>query len=378
MEKSTKNFLAACSVIIGTCIGAGILGIPYVASQSGFSIAAFYLIFLGGIILLVNLYLGETALRTKQNHQLVGYAKKYIGKGGGKLMKFAFVFGIYSAIIAYLVGVGDSFSFLIFGNLNYSLVFGVIFGLFISFLLWRGIKFLKVYEKMGVLAIVILISTIFFNFVWRVEYSNLDYTNFQYALVPFGVILFALLSETSIPIASRILKNEKHILKKTIIVSSIISIIFYLLFTFTVLGFSGFVTPEIATFTLGAFFIILGVFTMFTSHISLGNALMENFEIDEGFRKKKSWILSSFAPVLVYIFISFFDFFSFTRVLSIGGVVSGGLIAVLSLFIVKKAKIKGERKPEYSIPLNWIVIIFAILVFGIGVVREVLSIFGKA
>jgi len=69
--------------------------------------------------------------------------------------------------------------------------------------------------------------------------------------------------------------------------------------------------------------------------------------------------------------ISFFDFFSFTKILSIGGVVSGGMLAVLGLLMAKKAKIYGERKPEYSIPLNWIVIILLSLIFVLGVVREI-------
>ena len=84
MIKNNKNMqlLTATSSIAGTCIGAGFLGIPYVAAKSGFLIASAYLIIFSVIILLINLYLGEIILRTKGNHQLTGYAQKYLGKKG--------------------------------------------------------------------------------------------------------------------------------------------------------------------------------------------------------------------------------------------------------------------------------------------------------
>ena len=77
-----KKFFATAFTLTGTIIGAGILGLPYVFSKSGFFIGAFWLIFLGFVMLFVNLCLGEVSLRTKKIHQLPGYAEKYLGKSG--------------------------------------------------------------------------------------------------------------------------------------------------------------------------------------------------------------------------------------------------------------------------------------------------------
>ena len=366
MNQRTKKYLQASSVLIGTCIGAGMLGIPYVTAKTGFWISVAYLILLGGLVLLVNLYLGETALRTKQNHQLTGYAKKYLGKRWGKVMNLAFIFGIYSAIVAYLVGVGNSLSFLLFNNLNYSLIFGIVFGIFMSFLLWKGTSSLKKYEKYGVLAIFLLLSLIFILFIGKVDYSNFNNFNFSNFLIPLGVILFALSSESAIPVVSVVIGKEKDLMKKIIFTSSIFSVIFYILFMFIVLGFKGGSTPEIATFALGSVFVVLGIFTMFTSHFSLGNALEENFQFDDRFKKSKSWFFVSFIPILIYILVSFFPFFSFTKILSIGGIISGGILSILSLFIIKNAKKKSERQPEYSVPINWGIVIIMSLIFLAG------------
>src|SRR3989344_3843029 len=68
----------ATSTLIATTIGAGILGMPYVFSKSGFLIGALYIIFFSSITLIFNLFTAEAVLRTKQQHHLAGLARNYI------------------------------------------------------------------------------------------------------------------------------------------------------------------------------------------------------------------------------------------------------------------------------------------------------------
>ena len=75
-----KKFLATTFTLTGTIIGAGILGLPYVFAKSGFLVGIFWLIAIASIMIFVNLAMGEITLRTKGNHQLPGYANKYLGK----------------------------------------------------------------------------------------------------------------------------------------------------------------------------------------------------------------------------------------------------------------------------------------------------------
>ena len=371
MNQEKKKFWIATSILIGTCIGAGVLGIPYVAAQAGFFVALAYILLIGAIILVVNLYMGEISLRTKGEHQLIGYTERYLGKKGKIFMEFATVFGIYAAIVAYMLGIGESISFLIFGNSSYTTLFGILFGVGMSGLLWRGMKALKKYEKIGVsivLGLLVLIVILFSN---KIEVANLIYFNVGNIILPFGVILFALMSFHAIPEVKIVLYKKEKLMKKVLIFGTLISVIFYSLFTLVVVGFKGIATPEIATLALGTVFVFLGIFTMFTSWFALGNALEENFMFDERMRKKKAWVLTSFMPILIFLIIRFFEFFSFTHILSIGGVFSGGLVAILILLMIKKAKKKGSRKPEYSMPVNWFIIWFLILIFILGVVREI-------
>jgi len=152
-SKENFSFFVAVSVLVGTCIGAGILGIPYVAAQAGFLLTLGYILIIGLVILFVNLYLGEVALRTKEDHQLVGYAEKYLGKTGKHIIEFAAVFGLFAALTAYMLGIGESISFLFFGDGSYSFWFGIIFGILMAFLIKGEIKSLKKFEKIGVIII---------------------------------------------------------------------------------------------------------------------------------------------------------------------------------------------------------------------------------
>ncbi len=119
----------------GSVIGAGILGLPYVFAQSGFFIGILWIVFLGVILTFSKLCLGEVTLRTKVKHQLPGYAEKYLGKWGKRIIYFSMFFGIYAALVAYLIGEGQSLSKFFTGGLEYSLLFGFGFWLIMTLLL---------------------------------------------------------------------------------------------------------------------------------------------------------------------------------------------------------------------------------------------------
>ncbi|MFH1358375.1 MAG: aromatic amino acid transport family protein [archaeon] len=365
-----KKFWAATFTLAGTIIGAGILGLPYVFAKSGFLIGLFWLLILGVIMIYCVLCLGEVSLRTKKNHQLPGYAKKYLGKWGEGLMLFAVVFGVYSALLAYLIGESQSFSLIFTGGLDYAIYFAIGFWLIMTLLLKEGLKGLKKIESWGVLIILGIVLIIVAYYFPKVNFGNLDYTDFSYLFLPFGVVLFALMGFTSIPeLRMEIRGNEKK-LKKAIIVGILIPIIVYAVFSLVFVGVLGKNVPEVATLSFGKLVILLGIFTMLTSYFVLSFCLKDVFKFDLKYSKKWSFILVSLIPLFVYFILYFFNWLSFVNVLGIGGVVSGGLTGILILLINIKAKKLGNRKPEFSVPINWFVIGLISLIYIGGIVVE--------
>ena len=68
MVQKRTGFYEAIATLVGTTIGAGIMGIPYVVSKSGIVAGIIDIVLLGAVILMINLYVGEIALRTKKTH----------------------------------------------------------------------------------------------------------------------------------------------------------------------------------------------------------------------------------------------------------------------------------------------------------------------
>lgn len=365
-----SKFLAALAVLVGTGIGAGFLGIPYVVSKSGFLPGLAFLIFVAAFILFIKLYLGEVILRTRGNHQLTGYAEKYLGKAGKWLMFFAMIFGIYAALTAYLIGEGKTLSYIFTGTYNFEFLFSIIFFFIMAGLTFIGLKALKKYEKIAMFFIFGFVLLIFVFFISKVNISNLNYVNPEYSFLPFGVILFSFLAFSAMPEVERILIGQEKMMKRVILLGVSIPLIIYLIFTFVVVGCFGQGVQEIATLSLGRFFSLLGVLTMFTAFFTLTLAIRDMFRFDFNLGRIRGWLLAILIPLAIFLLIYFFKWSSFIQLLSLGGVVSGGLTGILILLMNKKAEKEGDRRPEYALGINWFIIFLLSLIFIIAVVLE--------
>jgi amino acid permease len=371
MDWNWKLF-AAVATMTGTIIGAGFLGIPYVVAKSGFLIGIIQIILIGIVILIAKLYLGEILLRTEKTHQLPGLARIYLGKWGYRIMFFSLLFGIYSALVAYLIGEGQSLSYLFTGSLDYALYFAVGFWLILSFFVHKGIKALKKGESIGLILVFSMLILILILFSWKIKVGNVSTFDFNYAFFPVGVIMFALLGFSAIPEVLRELKRNEKLMRKAITIGAILPIIFYCLFTFIVVGFAGDSTPEIATFALGKVFVLLGVFTMFTAFFAVSMAMKDIYIFDLNYSRSKSWLLACFIPLILFLVVYVFDLASFIQILGIGGAVTGSIIGILILLMVRKARKIGKRKPEYKVKLPSWVIWFLILFLIAGLLFQVL------
>ncbi len=367
-----KTFLAT-SELIGTIIGAGFLAIPFVVAKAGFTIGLFHLILIGIVITLTMLYLGEIILRTKENHQLPGYAEKYLGKQGKRWMFFAVSFGIFTALLAYLIAEGESMSALLFGSGAYSILCGLGFWILLSLMLLGGIRTLKKGESIGVVLVFIMIISIAVFLSSKINTANLTTFSPQNFFTPFGVILFAFLAFTALPEVKFMLRDDKRLMKRTIILSHCTAFIIYVLFTLLIVGFKGSATPEIATLALGKPFILLGMITMFTSYLSLSMSMIDTFHFDFKKTRAKAWLTTISVPLLLYLILLSIKQATFTIVLSIGGIVSGGLTALLILAMVRRAKQHGTQTPPYSMPTSVLLLSLLALVFIGGAVAELLQ-----
>lgn len=379
-----KDLYYAIATLTGFTIGAGILGIPFVIAQAGFITGMIDILIIGMAILMVNLYLGEVSLRTKGNHQLTGYAEKYLGKLGKKIMSFTMVFGLYGGLIAYTIKEGEFLANLfgpIFGGsiLLYSLIFLFVGSIFI----FGGIRAIKNGELYMVLLIIIILlffSIFSFN---KVIIKNLTGFTTDFFL-PYGVILFAYLATAAIPELREELGKNKDLLKKAIMIGTIIPIIIYMLFAFIIVGVTGTYVTDGAIIGLGEVLgnnililgLIFGILTMATSFLAVGLALKEMFNFDFKVNTKLSSSLVIIVPLIAaLILINSKISNPFFQVLDITGVISGGLAGALIVLMHYKAKKQGNREPEYSIKSSLFLSTILILMFLLGIILELFTFF---
>ncbi|MBI2044228.1 hypothetical protein HYT24_02585, partial [Candidatus Pacearchaeota archaeon] len=288
-------------------------------------------------------------------HHLLGYAEIYLGANGKRIMFFATVFGIYSALLAYLIGEGQSLSTLFFGNLDYSIYFGIGFWFLMTFLLSEKARNLKKIESFGVTIIVLVILVLLFQSFDQINLNNLLYVDTNNFWVPFGIVLFALLGFSAIPEMRIELRGKEKLLRNAIVLGTAIPVVLYFIFTFVFVGVLGKDIVQVSTISFGVIAIVLGIFTMFGSYFVLSFALKDIFLYDLH-KKGLIFISVSVLPLLIYLLVAFLDIVSFIQVLEIGGIISGGITGIMIMLINMKAKKKGNRKSEYSVPINWIIV----------------------
>lgn len=369
-----EGFFEAIATLVGTIIGAGVLGIPYVVSKAGLISGSILIIVIGILLVFLYLYLGEVVLRTEGNHQLTGYAEKYLGRWGKRAMAFSMIFGIYGALIAYIIGVGESLHALLgLTPLTFSLLFFVV----ASFVVYIGLRTIKKVELVMSFIFLAVILFITFYSSLKINIQNLLFVNPKLFFLPYGVIFFAFLGTSSIPIVKEVLTKERKKIKKAIIIGAVIPIIVYFLFTFAVVGALGKNTTEIATIGLGQLLgetmVIFGnlyaIFAMGSSFLILGLALREMYGYDYKLKKKLSWFLTCIPPLALFLI----GAKSFIQVIGITGAIAGGVDGILIVLMYEKARKMKTRKPEYKVIYHPILLWFLIALFSFGVIYTILG-----
>ena len=182
--KINYSYLQAVAILVGTIVGAGILGVPYAISRFGFWPGLILIILLGLAIMIVNLMMGEIILRTRIRHQLMGYAKKYVGKWAGVVEGFSMLFANFGALVAYIIGIGLAVK-AIFGGDEF--IYSMIFAAIGAFFIWVGLRVIKVAELVMMILLLLAVIVISFFIFPSINYQNFSFIDLSEFFVPYGV-----------------------------------------------------------------------------------------------------------------------------------------------------------------------------------------------
>jgi len=364
--------LRASALLIGTIIGAGIFALPYAIAKVGFIAGLSYILFLGVVVLILNLMYGQIVLSTNGKHQLSGYAQKYLGNNGKIVAVISVLLGLYGGLLAYIVKVGQFLHELtgVGSNLLWSLLF---FSL-MSLLVFIGLKIISRFVFLLSIILLIVILSVIILGIPHVQIGNLSTFDPAFLFLPYGVILFALGGSSIIPEMGGIFDREKRAkLKKAIILGTVIPIALYALFSLMVVGVTGALTSDDAVTglqsalplisRLGAVF---GIISMSSCFLSLGTILKDTYQYDFGMKKIFAWILACFVPLTLFLL----GLKEFVTVISVAGALMSGFEGVVIILTYYKSLKLRDKEPEYQIHFpKWGALIL-MSVFFLGILYQ--------
>jgi len=363
----------ALFVFLGAVVGGGIFGLPYIIAKAGIIASLFFFLLLGGGVTLLHLCLGEVILRTKENQRLVGYAQRYLGQWGKVLLSVSAIIGTIGVLLAYIIAGGDFLRIILSPILNLEDVFFnlIFFAGCLSFLLFgaKVVSRVEVLSNLLFLAALLLILTLC---LVRFDLGNITISNKNQFFLPYGVILFALAGWSAVPEMADILKKAQRSsqLKRTIIIGTAIALGAYILFGLVISGVSGEKTSQEAFEGLIPFLgrkvvfwgAVAGAITLADSFLVIGLYLTNTLLYD--FKIKKTWSLGLACGLPLILFL--IGMRSFIDIIGTVGIVLGTIEGVIIVLMFKKAKKKGERKPEYDLKIPSFVLYLLVIIFLLG------------
>lgn len=380
MKAGTKNYYRGIAIMVGTIVGVGIFGVPYVVAKSGVLIGLGMFIVLGIILTLSHLIFGEIILRTGVKHHLAGLAKTYLGKSWEYFAVLITTLGFYGALVAYILLGGQFLEILLapfFGDALF--IYQIIFFAFMAFFVLVGLRLVAFSELLMSVLLILVMAVIVFAGIPKIDLRNFLQVDFGKTFLPYGVILFALTGAAAIPEVIEIMSRAKKKIKGAILWGSIIPIVLTVIFALVVVGVSGLATTQDAIEGLGSqlgewvMFLgaAFGLFAVATSFLILALYLKEQFWFDLKLSEHFSWALACLVPFFIFLFGSR----DFIKVIGFTGAVFAGLEGVLIIWIYKVARERGKRKPEFELKLPLAILILMVLIFLGGVVYEIWTFF---
>ncbi|WP_148883607.1 aromatic amino acid transport family protein [Thermococcus aciditolerans] len=314
----------ASAILIGTQIGAGVLGLPYALREAGFAGIA-VIISVGFLTLLTALFVLELAVH--RGGTMTSLARDTLGKAGGWLMLASISVLSYGALIAYIAGSGDILSSLTGIN---GTIAAVIFWLVMSWVVFMGLKASGEAELalnfllLGALAVAVVLM------LPKADPVNMTSVDPSAIVSGIGVAIFAYVSHMVVPEMYKGLGSAEKT-KKAVLIGYLVPMGFYALFVLAFVGALGADTPQLATSALENYYgslgkvlgLVLPLAAISTSYIGIGFAQMDNLREAFNLEKRTAWLLTVLPPLLIY----FAGLKSFVSALWLAGTFGGLLYA---------------------------------------------------
>jgi tyrosine-specific transport protein len=233
-----KKAIGSILMILGTSVGAGMLALPIVTAHLSFSVSLLLLFFawllmtVGAFsVLEVNLWLPSTT-------NMISMADKTIGRWGKAITWVVYLLLLYSLICAYLSGLSDIIQSLL-ANVKIDIPrwSATIIGLFLfGMIVYRGIGSVDIVNR-GLMTIKFIAYFILVTLV--AKHIHIDFVfegNYQWQSSAVMVMLTSFGYAIIVPSLRTYLNSDEKLLKRVIIIGSLIPLVVYSIWIFVIQG----------------------------------------------------------------------------------------------------------------------------------------------
>lgn len=281
-------------LVAAATVGDGIFALPYIFQKSGWLLCLFYMVALGGLVILAHSVYLATLEKVGEKERLLGLARIYLGEGGFWAGFIAIVLGLLLTLLAYLL-LGTQFIHLALPFVRERYAFAA-FWAFISIPLFLDNRRAVDVELFGIIATIVIVFTIFVAAFPRVIFNGIPAITGltpQALFLPFGVILFSLAGWTSIePVYETRKKGSRFAVAASsrpwlsLAFGTAIAALLFIMFAAGILGSSSIITPDtasgLATWPLWEkdLLAIMGLIAVGTVYIPISREIRNSLEKD--------------------------------------------------------------------------------------------------
>lgn len=390
-NKKHGSVFGAVLLIIGSCIGVGILALPIMTGLCGFFPSLIAFLFGFAFMMVTSLLLLEMNGWFSSNTNLVSMASKTLGKIGEISSWVFFLFFFYTLLIAYIAGIGSLIASLFQNYFSMhipdwvgSLMLVVLLGWLIYFGT-RAVDFTNRYLMIGKLGSFICLV---FLGVAHVNAEFLLRSNFKFVLFSLPIFVLAFGFQNMVPVLTTYMKGDYKRVRFSILTGGVCTLAIYLIWQVITLGIiplegksgileslkSGEEAAQAIAGILGthwvsyfasslAFFAILTAFL--AQSLGLSHFLEDGFKV--GNKKSVSNVgICSLVVVPPLLFALIYPTIFLKALNFAGGICLMFLYGILPVFMVWKGryhlKLSGPYKVAGGKPMLVIVFLFALFV----------------
>ena len=240
MDKAKSGSILGGSLLItGSCVGAGMLGLPILTGFAGLAPSIVMFILAWGLMTGTALLLLEVGGWFKKNSNFPTMISTLLGQFFKSLCFIFYLLLFYTLLVAYVAESGIHFSFILnqigmhkmlpwMGSLFFVIIFG--------WIIYLGTRPVDLLNRFLMIFKILSFFILIYLCIKFIDIDRLLYTDYKYTFFPLPILVVSFGFHNMIPTITDYLDGDITRIKKSIIYGSLFTLSIYLIWIFITLG----------------------------------------------------------------------------------------------------------------------------------------------